>query len=157
MSGRKPFTEEQFRKNFEDKYIPEPMSGCWLWTASTFPFGYGKLKHKRKDVSAHRTSWLLYKGDIPEGMFVCHKCDIPACVNPDHLFLGTSLDNMRDCAAKGRKFNQRKTHCKHGHSLSGDNLKIVNGGRRCVACAYAVNAKWRYSKKGRDYMIARRK
>lgn len=73
--------------------------GCWLWARSTVPGGYGKLRR----VRSHRASYEAFKGPIPDGLFVCHKCDVPACVNPDHLFLGTSRDNIDDMVAKGRQ------------------------------------------------------
>lgn len=87
------------RRKFEDSYIPEPNSGCWLWTgASGGEAGYGSLGGMR----AHRVSHVIYNGDIPEGILVRHKCDNSACVNPDHLELGTYQDNMNDCIARGR-------------------------------------------------------
>jgi hypothetical protein len=157
MTGRPRYTEQQYRESFEAKYIPEPNSGCWLWTANCNVGGYGILKYQRKNRPAHRLSWRFYRGEIPTGLLVCHKCDTPACVNPDHLFLGTPTDSQRDCSRKGRKFNQQKTHCKSGHPLSGDNLRMAAGKRTCIKCAYAINARWRYSPSGRKYMISRRK
>lgn len=80
---------------------------------------------------------------FPEGMDGCHSCDNPPCVNPAHIFPGTARDNARDMTAKGRGRNQMdtKTHCVHGHPLSGDNLRIFRGTRRCVAChRWHVNA-----------------
>lgn len=76
---------------------------CWTWTASRTRHGYGRigLGHDRVET-AHRVSWMLANGPIPEGVFVCHRCDNPPCVRPDHLFLGTALDNIRDMIAKGR-------------------------------------------------------
>lgn len=76
--------------------------GCWLWTGSSNPDGYGNLWSGGKMINAHRVSWSLYRGAIPDGLHVLHKCDVPQCVNPDHLFLGSHADNMADRAAKGR-------------------------------------------------------
>ena len=75
---------------------------CWLWTACLWPNGYGRISVKGRAVGTHRVAYELAYGPIPTGMFVCHKCDVPACVNPDHLFLGTNTDNVRDMWAKGR-------------------------------------------------------
>lgn len=78
---------------------------CWVWTAARGPRGYGQLSigpPTNRPVVAHRISWQIHNGPIPEGMDICHHCDFPPCVRPDHLFAGTPFDNMRDCAAKGR-------------------------------------------------------
>ncbi len=99
------------RERFEEKFIPEPNSGCWLWTAVCKKKGYGLFGMGRSMRLAHRVSFDLYVGEIPDGMFVCHKCDTPACVNPDHLFLGTVSDNARDMVNKGRQSRGEK----HGH------------------------------------------
>jgi hypothetical protein len=81
--------------------------GCWLWTAGKTGVGYGTFIIDGKSVGAHRHSYALHYGPIPPGMLVCHRCDNPLCVRPDHLFLGSHLDNMRDMAAKGRKVTRR--------------------------------------------------
>jgi hypothetical protein len=88
-------------QRFMDKVTPEPNSGCWLWTARVNHKGYGNFV-SRPFWLAHRYSYATYRGPIPDGLKVLHKCDIPSCVNPDHLFLGTDLDNARDRDAKGR-------------------------------------------------------
>ena len=79
--------------------------GCWLWTAGTRPTGYGLFSAGGRNVGAHRYAWGIFNGNIPVGQMVCHKCDTPLCCNPDHMFLGSHLDNMRDKEAKGRGFH----------------------------------------------------
>lgn len=76
---------------------------CWTWIPTARSgFGYGKFAINRTMINAHRASWILNFGEIPDGRFVLHKCDNPPCVRPDHLFLGTHTDNMRDMLSKGR-------------------------------------------------------
>jgi hypothetical protein len=91
-------------ERFEKKFIPEPNSGCWLWTAAAKGDGYGHFAlNNGKPIGAHRASWMIYNGDIPDGMHVLHRCDVRCCVNPDHLFLGTNQDNVQDRQRKGRR------------------------------------------------------
>lgn len=89
---------------------PEPNTGCWLWTGAEKGNGYGNLTYKYKSYLAHRFIYASLKGKIPKGQHLCHKCDTRACVNPDHLFLGTPKDNMRDMIKKGRNLKGEQVH-----------------------------------------------
>jgi hypothetical protein len=95
---------------FEALVSPEPTSGCWLWTGKVVterqPYGVAGGGTRRE--RAHRRAWRLYRGEIPEGIHVLHRCDNPACVNPAHLFLGTNADNVADKIAKGRGWTPKE-------------------------------------------------
>jgi hypothetical protein len=90
-------------QRFEQSYEPEPMSGCWLWTGGYVGDGYGKFWHSGRTVRAHRWAWEHFRGPIADGLLVLHRCDVSSCVNPAHLFLGTTLDNVHDRDSKGRQ------------------------------------------------------
>lgn len=129
---------------------------CWEWIASTRD-GYGifatKTNGKWKNRRAHRVSYEHFIGPIGD-LLVCHRCDNPRCVNPEHLFLGTVKDNALDASQKGRIYkggantpwNRLLTHCKRGHELSEENLVKSKSNRRvCKAC---MRWKWKQRKEG---------
>lgn len=97
--GRKPLTEAQLLA----KFSLDENTGCMNWTGHRYASGYGRLTIARKDWMVHRHVWTMHHGAIPSGMLVCHTCDNPACGNIEHLFLGTSQDNMTDKVVKGRQ------------------------------------------------------
>lgn len=122
-------------------------SGCWLWTGGYWKnrkwaanrYGYISTYRdgKSRTVGTHRAMWIALHGPLTPAQCVCHKCDVPLCINPDHLWIGTLKENIQDSKRKGRHFLSAKTHCKRGHPLSGENLYVnVNSGnmRHCKQC-----------------------
>lgn len=87
---------------FDAKYVSEPNTGCWLWMGGVSMGGYGNFLHEGRQMGAHRVSWMIHNGPIPDGLWVLHRCDTPPCVNPAHLFLGDHVTNMADSKRKGR-------------------------------------------------------
>jgi len=125
---------------FWQKVIPEPNSGCWLWTADTDLWGYGRFRgpDKYTKVRAHRFSYELHKGPIGDKL-VCHSCDTPACVNPDHLFLGTVADNVADKVRKNRQCaGIRNTNAKLTEAQVRE-IRASVGPERVIAKKYGVD------------------
>lgn len=88
--------------NFNFLAPKDKNSGCWLWVGCLDNNGYGRLSRCDRVLYAHRMSYLKYNGEIPQNMEVCHRCDVKRCCNPDHLFLGTHSDNIKDMYSKGK-------------------------------------------------------
>lgn len=125
---------------------------CWAWTASLNRKGYGQFEFSvpsRRTIRAHRASWTIHFGEVPPGMWVLHKCDNPACVRPDHLFLGTNVDNVRDKINKGRQVKGIGHYCarftedqvrsireEHIRGLSPGKMRV--GSMRYLAKKYGV-------------------
>jgi hypothetical protein len=137
-------TDERFRNRFWAKV--EILDGCWLWTASRFRNGYGRFNISYGwAAGAHVVSYALTNGTIPTGMSVCHHCDNPPCVRPDHLFLGTTTDNWNDAVAKGRVTCPRGTDRPNAR-LNDDAVRIIRSAprerdmRRRLAEEYGVSA-----------------
>lgn len=131
--------DQKVINRFNKKWIPEPNSGCWLWTAGTRGSrgsNYASFHFLGKHESGHRVSWILFRGAIPNGLMILHKCSVMLCVNPDHLYVGTAKDNMRDVLVAGHNYQKNKTHCPKGHEYSADNIYSSKGRnmRMCGIC-----------------------
>jgi len=138
--GRKLEKEKNKRKHIIDRFMDsveiEPNTGCWLWTGSGDKDGYGRFNYDgSQNKRAHRASYELFIGEIEKGMMILHSCDVPECVNYNHLRQGSAFDNMADMANKGRGKNQKKTHCPYGHEYTVDSVyKTKTGNRVCKIC-----------------------
>lgn len=107
---------------WSDKVLVD--DGCWEWQAGRGPQGYGAIRIPTKTKRAHRVSYELFRGPIPDGLLVCHHCDNPGCVKPSHLFVGTTADNMHDRDRKGRG-NQRGGEQHPNAKLSGEDVLVI--------------------------------
>lgn len=122
---------------FWERVSPEPMSGCWIWDGSATAAGYGTLHANGRPRSAHRVAYEMYRGRIPDGLELDHKCRNTFCVNPDHLDAVPHAVNVRRGHA-GRatgRLQRAKTHCPGGHEYNARNTHIrANGERECSEC-----------------------
>lgn len=117
-----------------DKFWPRvrKTDGCWLWAGARIAKGYGTFGHHNRTLYAHRVSWEVHHGPIPAGLWVLHHCDTPACVRPDHLFLGTAQDNSDDMKAKRRH---------HGPGIRGEahyRAKLTAADVRAIRARYVA-------------------
>jgi hypothetical protein len=120
----------------EARYVPEPMSGCWLWTSTIEHDGYGVAKIDGVMFKAHRAAYHLLVGPVPDGLTIDHLCCTTCCVNPAHMEPVTAAENAR----RARLRMDGKTHCAHGHELTGANLYRGRRGN-CLACRKASTAR----------------
>jgi hypothetical protein len=121
-------------ERFEEKYIAEPMSGCWLWIGCMDAKGYGRFKSNNKRADgAYRWAYEHFVGPVPDGLQLDHLCRVRCCVNPAHLEVVTQAENIR--RGEVGKNMKTKTHCPYGHPYDEVNTRIVGGGRReCRTC-----------------------
>lgn len=125
---------------------------CWLWVgpinkSSPYPAArHGYITVDGDTIGVHRAMWIAVYGGIPDGLHVLHKCDVPHCIYPDHLWTGTHQQNMRDMIAKGRHVGKRQaaaTHCRNGHPRNEQNCYVDGrGGRGCLICQRIASVKY---------------
>lgn len=142
---------------FDERYIPEPNTGCWLWTRQLDKDGYGTFSFRKNFIRAHRWSLERKLGrKIKSGMLANHQCHTPSCVNPDHLYEGTQFQNMQDRKIRGGypkgigNFVRRGGFCKRGHVENKENTWThpIRGYRSCKVCRKMLWAEKKQLKEG---------
>lgn len=143
------FLDERLPSRVWAQLQPCPMSGCWLWTGTEVAGGYGRTKVGPRSVLVHRMIFEVARGAIPSGLVIDHRCRVRCCANPDHLEPVTQQTNV--LRGEGiASMRARKTHCAHGHELSGENLRVFERSpgrfmRTCIACERATGVRRRAS------------
>ena len=155
-AGRNMNTTPPASVRFWEKVWREHESGCWLWQGTLAANGYGVLRVDGKNVKAHRFSYELLRGPIPEGATIDHLCRVRSCVNPDHLEAVSFAENcLRGEGLPAQNF--RKTHCQRGHEFTPENTSVDRyGHRECITCRrerarakYAADSAFREAAKAR--------
>lgn len=145
-------------ERFSDYVLPEPNSGCWLWTGSTDRNGYGQIRLSHQLRMATHIALELCGRTLRKGEHALHRCDVPLCVNPDHLFVGTHRDNVRDMIAKRRNspppISKRgqgaQEYCGRGHAMVPENVYTPpSGNRRCRECFRIQRKAWRAAQRSK--------
>lgn len=141
----------EVKERFWSKVDIKGPDECWNWKAGKNESGYGHFWLDQHNVKAHRVSWLLSNGDIPDKMCVCHKCDNPSCINPSHLFLGTNNDNVKDRNKKNRQYRAQGE--RHGRSklTTAQVIEIRSDARpsKVIAEAYNISNNYVYDLKSK--------
>ncbi len=128
-----------------------PFSGCWIWLGPIAGNGHGVTRNEKGRVTgAHRLFFERTNGKLSAAVNVLHKCDVKTCVNPEHLYAGTQVENVKDTVRRGQHFWAKQTTCLKGHPLSGDNLYLRpdGRGRECKACGLERIRKYLEKKRG---------
>lgn len=131
--------EDKTLGNFIDKVIMKTHlneNGCLIWHGHVHLNGYPRVTYKGRSWFVHRLNWTIARGDIPKGMYLCHKCDNPLCINLDHLFAGTPNDNIQDMVKKDRHYRLHEFGvCRRGHEMTDENTYTrPNGYTNCRKC-----------------------
>lgn len=143
------------RKSIKSMSLVDDKSGCWVWTGKKLN-GYGSVQKGGKQKYAHRVSYQLFHSKNPGKKFVCHKCDNPVCVNPDHLFLGTQKDNIRDMSNKGRGRGQfLRGEGNKNTKLTEENIPIIRKQYKEGASLYRLGIDFGVSAKSISSIIQR--
>lgn len=129
---------EKLQQYLKKRCNVDEKSGCWIWEGGVDSWGYGQFHYKKKTVKAHRKSYEAFKGEIPTGMFVCHTCDTPSCINPDHLWLGTPKQNAQDRNSKFR-FVKLEKEAHPMSILTQDNVTFIRNHRGVYTPANFAN------------------
>lgn len=122
---------------------PPDANGCKLWTGAKDSHGYGQMSWQGSHRLVHRLAWIVWNGPIKDGMFICHECDVPACVNADHLWVGPHVANMADMVSKGRARSSNLKGEAHGCAkITNDNVMDIRAStqsQRAIAKQYGVS------------------
>ena len=141
-------TEDQLLQYVFTGIDIDAKTGCWNYMRAVDRKGYGKVYGNGTQTLAHRFVYSFYNGEIPEGLFACHHCDNPRCCNPDHIFIGTNADNLRDAARKGRlcglskKYTKRSGYMNKGSKITNEealSIRLSNETNRNLATKYQVH------------------
>lgn len=131
---------------FWNKVNIKSKNECWEWRGSMLPTGYGQFSYSGTPRRAHRISYLLTYGNFDSSKYVCHSCDNKKCVNPEHLFLGTQSDNLKDASNKNKLWMNKIKICPSGHAYTKDNTYTYDNKRLCKKCVLDRQRKYRERK-----------